>query len=473
LFLGITRYASEALRELSPARSQALTLARLSEQGASMPAAAEALTRVAEQLNGLSERWETAHARAAEAQQKSIEGAFAHLHGEVSKAAADAGKSLQQVLTQQIEQLLRKTSESVAEHARETGRTLDRELVARRDSDALLRKGLSEELAALQAGIAQSSETQAALVSAQVERLEASLGRSAAQQGEQLAQQKTLANEHMATLAHASQALSGQLEQDAQARKEDAVRLFDAVGERLTTAGSELGSIAQAVSAQLTTRMDAEHTLAERTREAMATLETQGKALGEALTRQERAVEALLSGARERLIESSDQAQSEARAALTQVVSLAGDQAERLLTLEQKLEDSQAAQASALSAELTAHAERLSLGLSGTSGVVQEAAELLKVSSIELGAVAEMFAKSVERQREAASTWIESLGELEGAVERAGRGAAADALGDQLASTQEVFARQLQFQRELFEQLRMLRAPAPSPSVHGEHDVSA
>ncbi|HEX6242722.1 MAG TPA: hypothetical protein VFZ61_17535, partial [Polyangiales bacterium] len=107
-----------------------------------------------------------------------------------------------------------------------------------------------------------------------------------------------------------------------------------------------------------------------------------------------------------------------------------------------------------------------------TTTLVQQAAELLKASSVEMGAVAEMFAASVERQREAASSWLESLGELEGAVERAGRGAAADALGDQLASTQEVFARQLQFQRELFEQLRTLRTP-PAPNLHGEHDVSA
>jgi hypothetical protein len=473
LFLRVQSYANEALRDLSPVRSQALTLSRLSEQGASMPAAAEALTRVAEQLNGLSERWEAAHTRAAEAQQKSIETAFAHLHGEVSKAAADAGRSLQKVLTQQIEQLLQKTSDSVAEHARETGRTLDRELSTRRENDALLRKGLSEELSLLQTGIAQSTEAQAALVAAQVERLEASLARSAAQQGEQLSQQQALVSEHMATLASASHTFSERMEHDAKARQDDAARLFETVAVQLTSAGKELGGIAEAVSAQLTTRMDTEHTLTESAREAMALLEANGRALGEALTRQELSVTALLSGARERLLESTEQAQSEARAALTQVVALAGDQAERLVQLEQKLEGAQAAQASMLSAELSAHAERLSQGLTGTSGVVQEAAELLKASSIELGAVAEMFAKSVERQREAASTWIESLGELEGAVERAGRGAAADALGDQLASTQEVFARQLQFQRELFEQLRMLRAPTPTSSVHGEHDVSA
>ncbi len=484
LFSRIQSYANEALRDLSPARSQALTLSRLSEQGASMPAAAQALARVAQQLDGLSERWEAAHAHAAALQQKSIEEAFKHLHGEMSQAAGEAGRNLQRVLTQQIELLLQKTRESVAQHARETGHTLDRELAARREGDVLLRKGLGEELAALQAGIAESSRAQSALVTAQVEQLASGLARSAALQEEQLAQQRSVAGEQLASLAGAAKTLSEQIEQDARARRDDAAQLVDRVADALTRAGGELSGIAQAVSAQLTTRMDAEHSLAEQTREAMALLEANGRAMGEALTRQENAVAALLSGAQQRLLEGSDvllargtarvdQAQSEARAALAQLVTLAAEQAERLVQLEQRLEAAQTSQASALSAELTGHAERLGQGLGGTTNLVQEAAELLKASSVELGAVAEMFAKSVERQREAASTWIESLGELEGAVERAGRGAAVDALGDQLASTQEVFARQLQFQRELFEQLRMLRAPTPGPSVHGDHDVSA
>jgi hypothetical protein len=67
---------------------------------------------------------------------------------------------------------------------------------------------------------------------------------------------------------------------------------------------------------------------------------------------------------------------------------------------------------------------------------------------------------------------------VEGAVERAGHEAARAALSDQLAATQEVFTRQLQFQRELFEQLRGLRSPAPrvTPGAdtadrHGEADA--
>jgi hypothetical protein len=154
------------------------------------------------------------------------------------------------------------------------------------------------------------------------------------------------------------------------------------------------------------------------------------------------------------------------------VVALTSAQSERLAHFESQLQLGQEAHGKGLSEQLATHAAQLSKGLDGTGELVREAANLLKSSSVELGAVAEAFAHSVERQREAASTWLESLGELEGAVERAGRGAAADALGDQLASTQEVFARQLQFQRELFEQLRSLRTP-PAPSVHGERDVSA
>jgi alpha-D-ribose 1-methylphosphonate 5-triphosphate synthase subunit PhnG len=57
-------------------------------------------------------------------------------------------------------------------------------------------------------------------------------------------------------------------------------------------------------------------------------------------------------------------------------------------------------------------------------------------------------------------------------VERAGRHAASDALSDQLASTQELFTRQLQFQRELLEQLRALRGGTGNRFANGERDVS-
>ncbi len=189
----------------------------------------------------------------------------------------------------------------------------------------------------------------------------------------------------------------------------------------------------------------------------------------------------------QRVVELEAHAQASAREVLEQLVKLGEDQALRLMQLNEEhatrfvqletmLQGTQAQHTQSLAGELTSHAERLSQGLEATTALVQEAATVLRASSVEMGAVAGLFHQSVERQREAAQAWMESLGELEGAVERAGRGVAADALGDQLASTQEVFARQLQFQRELFEQLRTLRGASiapPAASGKGERDVSA
>jgi len=215
---------------------------------------------------------------------------------------------------------------------------------------------------------------------------------------------------------------------------------------------------------------------------AMRTLESEETARGaarEALSTLVKLGEAQAA----RAAEADGVAQASAREILEQLARTGEDQALRIMQLgeahaarfvqlEATLQGSQTQHASALAGDLTGHAERLSKGLEATTNLVQEAATVLRASSVEMGAVAGLFHQSVERQREAAQAWMESLGELEGAVERAGRGAAADALGDQLASTQEVFARQLQFQRELFEQLRTLRGNS-IPPAKGEHDVSA
>ena len=95
-------------------------------------------------------------------------------------------------------------------------------------------------------------------------------------------------------------------------------------------------------------------------------------------------------------------------------------------------------------------------GLDATGEAVRRAAELVQAGGAEMTAVAEQFGASVERQREAANQWLESLGQIEGAVDAAGRGAAAEALDQRLAATQEIFTTQLEFQRELFRQLREL-----------------
>jgi hypothetical protein len=162
-------------------------------------------------------------------------------------------------------------------------------------------------------------------------------------------------------------------------------------------------------------------------------------------------------------------ARASAESTLARLADSAEEQAMRWAKLETDLAEGRLEHARGLEEQLTGHAERLERQLGEAGAVVHQAAEIWKASSAEMQAIAELFASSVERQREASDAWLESLGDIEAAVERSGRHAAADALADQLASTQEVFARQLQFQRELFEQLRTLRASGRSAGA--EHEV--
>jgi len=89
---------------------------------------------------------------------------------------------------------------------------------------------------------------------------------------------------------------------------------------------------------------------------------------------------------------------------------------------------------------------------------VCEAADLVRAGGAEMSAVAEMFAGAVDRYREASDRWLDSLGAIEEAIDRKERGEAADLLGTYLDQTREVFDHSLQFQRELFSELRALRS---------------
>jgi hypothetical protein len=204
-----------------------------------------------------------------------------------------------------------------------------------------------------------------------------------------------------------------------------------------------------------------------------STLAASADLLEAAIARQGSALEDLIARVAALLPQLADAAQSGAASTLARLRENADAQATRFAELETTLSRSREQHALGLAEQLTSHAAELEQRLEKTSDAVSEAAAIWQASSAEMQAVAELFATSVERQREASDAWLESLGEIDGAVERAGRHAASDALADQLASTQEVFARQLQFQRELFDELRALRAgQSQSRPTNGEQDVS-
>jgi hypothetical protein len=87
-------------------------------------------------------------------------------------------------------------------------------------------------------------------------------------------------------------------------------------------------------------------------------------------------------------------------------------------------------------------------------GAAQEAAASVTGASAELAAVAEMFAGTVDLHRKGAAEWLEGLGAVEAAVERAGERAAGGVLAGEIDRARELFDTQLQLHRELLMQLR-------------------
>jgi hypothetical protein len=384
------------------------------------------------------------------------------------------------------------------ERAREAqhSETLARELEARSERERAQQAQHADAMGALRAGahtleqtLASTSQTLAQSLAGTTRTLEQTLVGTSQTLAQSLAGTSHTLEETLSrtsrlledTLAHSGRALESAL-----ARQEEATRaLLEGGAQQMARLGEVSLEGAREALAKLASVSDAQ---AERFTELEARLEQSQVGLAQRLSAElvgqaeqlSMLTEASRSGMQEavaKLVGVTDQqaerfAQLEARLAQSQVAlaerfaGVTEQQAGRFTELEGRLEQSQAALAEKLAGELVGQADRIGQGLAGTSQLVAEAGALLKASSVEMGAVAELFAKSVERQREAAQSWLESLGELESAVERAGRGAAADALGDQLASTQEVFARQLQFQRELFEQLRNMRVGAAPVAKH-------
>jgi hypothetical protein len=195
--------------------------------------------------------------------------------------------------------------------------------------------------------------------------------------------------------------------------------------------------------------------------------------LDDTIARHGGAVEGLVERVGALLPELASAAQAGAVTTLDRLRTLGEEQAERITQLEAALARERHEHVQGLALELEGHVADIEQRLTRTSGAVEEASAVWRASTVEMQAVAQLFATSVERQREAADAWLESLTTVESAVEQAGRDAASDALSEQLASTHELFARQLQFQHELLTQLRTLRGGASKQrDLRGGQDVS-
>lgn len=134
-------------------------------------------------------------------------------------------------------------------------------------------------------------------------------------------------------------------------------------------------------------------------------------------------------------------------------------QADRLTGFEERLATTRDQNAESLASQLAAHAQKLGEGLDATGALVREAASLVHTGGAELSAVAEMFTAAVDRYRESSEEWRRVLASLEEVVSRSqGQGESGAMMGTYLDQTREVFGDAMRFQRELFTELRELRA---------------
>jgi len=132
-------------------------------------------------------------------------------------------------------------------------------------------------------------------------------------------------------------------------------------------------------------------------------------------------------------------------------------QAERLVEFEAQFDALRARSSEAVARRLDEHAAGLAGRLEATSGVVSEAADLLRSGGAELSAVAEMFTEAVDGYRESNERWLAALGHLESTLDSNGDGSAGAIVGEYLDQTREVFGDAMRFQRELFTELRAMR----------------
>lgn len=201
-----------------------------------------------------------------------------------------------------------------------------------------------------------------------------------------------------------------------------------------------------------------------RLAEGMEALVATAAALREAALAQGQAASELTESADRRAEAVADRSAEHAAAFARQMIQACERIEERMEGFERSLLEMHRAAFAAAGAELRDHTREITDTVEQTVSAANGASDAVRAGSGELGAAAEMFAEAVERHRDAANLWLESLGTVEGAIDRAGEHAASDFLEQQLAQARELFGQQLELHRELYEQMRAARPTAPSSS---------
>jgi len=511
------RYTTTALVPLTLAGRQLAALTALARHGEALPAAAVALREATLQIERLSARLSEVQERSgdalAAAQRQAGDDAAAAIRATAGEIRADLDRGIARgadAVRSAAEPLLAQTAAKVAEAAgaalADVTTRLDRDAAARRQRDAehlaelgaIARKATSElaDGAAAAFGVATGdlSRREDARAAALHERLDqvasaaARLGANGEAHAEKLGAAEQARTEKLgAALGRAVIAIEraeDRAESREATRAEEAAARMGALADVFATQlelvsgrlADPLGRAAQAAEASVQTAaklvLGAQVQLGAESREAAARgerLDALVAALDSVAGRI--AIDAEVRGARIDALARASEERSEAGEARAEArtARLAEAMERTLLTLadrqgvyEARLLAERGEVATALSERLSHHARGLDESLRATATTVREASDLLRSGGAEMVAVAEMFTGAVDRYREASDRWLDNLGAIEDAIARKDGGEAADLLGAYVAQTREVFDCSLQFQRELFTELRALRAKASS-----------
>ncbi len=367
----------------------------------------------------------------------------------------------------------------VAEHLQTLHARVQEEAQARQHHDEALRTALAAQLGALETGFAQSRSSLAELETQRMQALldgESERARSLGAQWQALARSRAEADAGLLSqfehaLAQATEQQSKRADTLADRFEQLAERVqsaFEQAGERdreraaaLSEVGArmqrDLAEAASVVRERLHYSAQAEATQQARAEALFARLADASKVIAESAQTQVGALGQFVEATDGRLREAEQRSHERLGDVLAQWSALGKEQAERIAGFEQALLGQHASTATDLGQRLSEHAAALQDKVSRSAELLEQASTLIHGGGAELAAVAESFASAVASQREGARQWLEALGDIERYALEAGEAAAADALGQHLARTHEVFDRQLQFQQELIAQLHGMR----------------
>jgi hypothetical protein len=375
------------------------------------------------------------------------------LHAQLCTLAADEAERsrAQRDEREAAAAVLRGLIDQVSERARDQSGQLERAALAAHDLLADVAARSREQLAGAAAAIKDQLDGTTSLLREQVDRT---------------------AEHTREQLAAAAAVLRTELEGNAAVLRDQIAAAAGQTRQDLVDAGAavrdQLAASAAAMTDQLACRYrDASAQLEQTAEAARAMLEHSAAAANQHLTAGSAAVRELADLSRalelerhERALlhadavqQHADGAQAVARA-LTEAVDRQRAQHEQLET---RLRKTHAEVLAVAADRQRAYVDEIGACVTDIVEAAREATTALQTGSAELAAVAEMLTTSVDRHREAANLWLESLGAVDAAVHEAGENAAAEALAQQLSSTSELFVQQLEFHRELFEQLKSMR----------------